>query len=85
MFAGKRYDWLNLFPGDQREIFARFRQRRQSGFSCREQESRFFIKMPLTFFIDTDQDDFVFIRVDRVDDILRRLQGDFMLCGTTAK
>jgi hypothetical protein len=41
--------------------------------------------MPSPFFIDADQNDFVFIRVDGGDDILRGLQGDFMLCGTTAE
>ena len=41
--------------------------------------------MPLPFLIDADQHDLVFIRVDSVDDVLRRLQGYFMLRRSTPK
>jgi hypothetical protein len=73
------------FPGDQREILVRFRQRGQSDLvaASRNRDSslrchRPFLSMP----IKTTS---LFIRVDGGDDILRGLQGDFMLCGMTAE
>jgi hypothetical protein len=39
--------------------------------------------MPLPLLINADQHDFVFGPVDSVDDIPRRLQGDFVLGRST--
>jgi hypothetical protein len=41
--------------------------------------------MPLSFLINADQHDFVFVPVDSVDDIFCRLQGDFVLGGSAAE
>ena len=41
--------------------------------------------MPLSFLINADQHDFVFVPVDSVDDILCRLQGDFVFGRSAAR
>ena len=41
--------------------------------------------MPLTLLIDADQYELVFIRVDSINDVLRRLQRYFVLGRSTAK
>ena len=41
--------------------------------------------MPLTLLIDADQYELVFIRVDSINDVLRRLQRYFVLGRSTTK